>query len=947
MTIRYKGSTSQRLSGWAAVCRILLIVAAILIFIALSTGYLLTARNNARQDAENEAIILAQSLEAMVHPEHIAALSGTDDDLARSDYLMIKNNLIHLVQTTNQIRFAYLLGQRDGGLVILADSEPAGSPDYAPPGTVYEKTDPIVLEPFQTGQSVLTPPLTDHRGSWINALVPIRHPGGDQITALFVIRFSAAEWQAQLERKLLPDFIIVAFMLVFLMVLIYIWKQKSSLKTMSQILTYDEALYRNMFSQAPIGVALINDHHFVEKTIHGHPGINPAGEKILGRSTAELSEITWSEITHPDDLPADLDLFRQFKAGEIDDYTLEKRFIRPDGASIWTDIHVSNLRDLPDHQNLHLFLMEDITSFKRGEQQLIESERSKSVLLSNLPGMAYRCNYDKDWTMQFVSDGCLELTGYRAEQLIGNRDLSFNDVIKSAHRDTLFQEWQTAVEQQKPLRQEYEIITASGESKWVYELGEAIYTRDGQVEALEGIILDITERKAAEEQLRFSAEHDPWTGLFNRQHLEQIISHDAGLLQTGKRAVIGINLSSMYTLSLTYGFSYSQSILTTITENLSRYSSASRLLFSSYEYRFIYYVKDYRNRDELMSFSQTIAGAISPILANERISGGIGVLEITDSGPSDIETILKNVLLAAELAMKNDESDLCVQFFDQVLADQIQREEHLERELLEISNGMDDDRLYLLYQPILDLNTDQICGFEALARLNSTHDGLVPPNEFIPIAEKSRLIIQLGDVIIRKALQFLKKLQARGLDQISVSINISAIQLLRDDFTTSLIEQINRLRINPANVGLELTESIFTANYDEINRITRELRDLGMRILIDDFGTGYSSLAREREINADVLKIDKHFIDKLLDVSPDAAITSDIIAMGHKLGHRVVAEGVEYNAQLQYLKAHNCDLIQGYLISRPLKEDLAIERLKQYDKKLTTQQTDVYGDQNE
>ena len=137
--------------------------------------------------------------------------------------------------------------------------------------------------------------------------------------------------------------------------------------------------------------------------------------------------------------------------------------------------------------------------------------------------------------------------------------------------------------------------------------------------------------------------------------------------------------------------------------------------------------------------------------------------------------------------------------------------------------------------------------------------------------------------------------------------------------------------VAPERIGLELTESIFSSNYEEINKIIGRLRERGIHIAIDDFGTGYSSFARERELNVDCLKIDKHFIDKLLEIHPEEAITSDIISMAHKMGHYAIAEGVEYETQKQYLLANGCDKIQGYLIGKPSDEEETIKLLKKYN----------------
>ena len=231
----------------------------------------------------------------------------------------------------------------------------------------------------------------------------------------------------------------------------------------------------------------------------------------------------------------------------------------------------------------------------------------------------------------------------------------------------------------------------------------------------------------------------------------------------------------------------------------------------------------------------------------------------------------------------------------------------------------------------MNLKTGSIFGFEALTRLRTEKLGIVSPLEFIPIAEKTKLILPVGEKVIVKAFRFLNKLREHGYDKINVSINISIIQLLEPDFTSKLFELISKMRINPKNVGIEITETVYASNCDNINNIIKKLGEAGFYIAIDDFGTGYSSLSRENELKADCIKIDKYFVDKLLNTDLNKAITCDIISMAHKLGHYTIAEGVEHDVQLQYLIEHDCDKIQGYLISKPLGEKNALEFLKKQD----------------
>jgi EAL domain-containing protein (putative c-di-GMP-specific phosphodiesterase class I) len=184
--------------------------------------------------------------------------------------------------------------------------------------------------------------------------------------------------------------------------------------------------------------------------------------------------------------------------------------------------------------------------------------------------------------------------------------------------------------------------------------------------------------------------------------------------------------------------------------------------------------------------------------------------------------------------------------------------------------------------------------------------------------------------VIIKAFRFLNKLKERGYEDICVSINLSIIQFMQPDFTDKLFKLMEQMQITPKNICIEITKSVFASDSDSINEIIEELREAGITIAIDDFGTGYSSLSREKELKADSIKIDKYFIDKLLNTDPNKAITGDIISMAHRLGHDTIAEGVENYSQRQYLGEHGCDKIQGYLISRPLDEKDALRFLEKY-----------------
>lgn len=480
-----------------------------------------------------------------------------------------------------------------------------------------------------------------------------------------------------------------------------------------------------------------------------------------------------------------------------------------------------------------------------------------------------------------------------------------------------------------PYELELETIGTDGTHRWVWVKGEAIKDKTGMITGLWGAVQDISDRKKYEQELLHLLTHDHLTGLENRKALENFLQTILLPDPNKKQALISINLSTVYYLSTGYGFEYTQDLIWEIAESLRALCDGECRLFHTYPTRFVLYVTSYPDRTGLDDYCMRISAILQPILTIERVGWGIGVLELNHFSGRSISLLLRDLLISSEKSVERFEETAEVCFFDEGMESVIEREKIITKEMTEIAAGERPDRLFLVFQPILDLSTHKVCGFEALARLESESLGLVPPLEFIPIAEKTKLMLPLGYVIIRKALQFQRILKARGFHDLGVSINISALQIQRDDFLSNLVSLVDELGGDPRHLGLEITESMLVTNFQAINHTLGQLKNLGFHIALDDFGTGYSSFAQARELNIDCLKIDKYFMDKFLELDECDSITGDIISMAHKLGHCVIAEGVEVEEQWRYLVEHGCDKMQGYLISKPLKEDQAIEFLMQ------------------
>ena len=499
----------------------------VVVFLVVSAVYVQHTWRFEISDSQKKAILLATALEAGLPKSAVASLDASPDDVSLGAYQEIKNNLVAFISQQNDARFAYLYAQRDGALILMVDSEPPGSADYSPPGQIYGEAPQEMQLPFQTGENMIAGPIVDRWGTWMSVLVPIRDPATDQIIAVLGVDYPAETWDDHAVTHTVQAGLVVFVTCLFILAFFHLLDRNKSMKAGQQKLTEvgvklneSEQLFRTIFEQIPVGMAI---GHTGKNTIVNQadrPGVNPMFTQITGRTQEEMETARWHDMVHPDDQAADLDEFGQFCAGQIKDSAMEKRIIKKDGSIVWINQILAPLQIADGSEMNYLSLIQDITDRKEMEKALRESERSKSVLLSHLPGMAYRCKHDLDWTMLYVSPGCVQLTGYAVDDLVDSKTLAYNDLIIPEHRGMLWDEWKQILDRKVPFRHEYQIMTKGGDRKWVLELGQGIFDENGEVEALEGIIIDISRQKLWEDQSRHMVDHDYLTGLHNRLYFE-------------------------------------------------------------------------------------------------------------------------------------------------------------------------------------------------------------------------------------------------------------------------------------------------------------------------------------------------------------------------------------------------------------------------------------------
>ena len=440
------------------------------------------------------------------------------------------------------------------------------------------------------------------------------------------------------------------------------------------------------------------------------------------------------------------------------------------------------------------------------------------------------------------------------------------------------------------------------------------------------VMRDITQRKATEEKILHMANHDALTGLPNRNLVQDRIHQAIARAQRSAStfAVMFLDLDKFKTINDSLGHNIGDQLLQIVADRIVKCLRDEDTVSRQGGDEFIVLLGGMRNPQDAAVVARKILDALSvPIVIGGRtLSTGasIGIALYPEDG-KDVETLLKNSDTAMYCAKESGRN--LYQFFAQEM-----NASATERLLLEsrLRQAVTDGALQLHYQPLVSLADGRIVATEALVRWNDAELGNVPPAKFIPVAEASGLIVALGEWVLRQACRQLKQWQAQGIALPRMVVNLSHLQFRQKNLAQTFSSIIEETGIDPHRLGLEITESTIMENPEVTIGTLKELKALGIELSLDDFGTGYSSLSYLKRFPIDKLKIDQSFIHDISTDASDEAMVTAIIAMAHYLGIRVVAEGVETDAQLAYLREHACDEYQGFLFSRPLPAD-ALQRL--------------------
>ena len=510
------------------------------------------------------------------------------------------------------------------------------------------------------------------------------------------------------------------------------------------------------------------------------------------------------------------------------------------------------------------------------------------------------------------------VTGYASEELIGNAPAIF--ASEGADDDFL-----------QTLRESLEIAGVWKGEVWNRRRNGVVYPEWLSVSAVRAadgaprnyvyLFSDMSERKAAQERIEFLAHHDPLTELPNRLLLrDRMEQAKAQALRLHSRvALMFLDLDRFKKINDSLGHPTGDALLKAVVERLKGCVRESDTISRQGGDEFIILLNEVRDSDAVARVADKIQQRMNRPFAigghTLITSFSIGVAIFPDDG-EDFDILLQKADTAmyhAKEAGRNSH-----RFFTEQMNLQVVEHMNLETQLRQ---ALENQEFVLHYQPQLDLQERTIIGVEALVRWNNPEKGLVPPAKFIPVAEESGLIVDIGAWVLREACRQARAWQDAGLPPFVVAVNLSAIQFKRLDLVNTVINALVLSDLDAQWLELELTESILLQDAEATLDTVHRLKALGLQLSVDDFGTGYSSLAYLKRFAVDKLKIDQSFVRDLVSDPDDAAIVRAIIQMAHSLKLRTIAEGVENKEVCNLLQLFRCDEVQGYWLARPMPAD--------------------------
>ena len=625
------------------------------------------------------------------------------------------------------------------------------------------------------------------------------------------------------------------------------------------------------------------------------------------------NRVSYESITHPEDRAR----VREEISGGLtlrQRFDVEYRIFHATGETRWVWERGVGIHNPQGELIAIEGIVQDITERKESLQALREAERRYYTLFENALEGIFRTTLDG----QFLdaNPALARIYGFDSPaELIGSlKDIREQLYVQPSRREEFMQ----LIKARGVVANfESRIRRRNGEIIWISENARAVYSEAGQVVCYEGTVEDITERKLYQARIEQQANYDTLTGLANRSllndRLEQGIRAAAGY---GTRlAVVFVDLDRFKFINDSLGHHVGDELLRAMAERLRASVRESDTVARLGGDEFVLLINGQRDPDAIAAVLERMLTDISQpwntAQGDFNVTCSMGVALYPDDGDR-AEVLLKHADTAMYRAKEKGRNNY--QFFTAELNELITQRLELENKL---RRALERQQFELHYQPRVDMATREVVAAEALIRWQVSEDEVIPPSRFVPIAEEIGLIAPIGKWVLRTACEQNRRWQDAGLPKFVMSVNVSARQFRQENFARTVADILRDSGLEAHYLEIELTESAVMHDAEQFIATLGELRALGVKIALDDFGTGYSSLSYLKRLPVDRLKVDRSFVQDIAIDADDATIVRTIIALGHNLGLRVVAEGVETEQQIEFLRDNHCDELQGYYFGTP------------------------------
>lgn len=842
------------------------------------------------------ATVVANSLD----PAQIRLLTATEADIGTPAYEEIKKHLAH---TRVISRFLYLITLREGKAVIMVDSEPPDSPDYSPAGQIYTEISDAYLHALRAGKPSIIGPVSDRWGTWVTAAIPLPATLKDGSLIYLGADMDATRWEYEIRNSRFMGIVIV---LLFCILLLYLyWSAFQILRINARL--HDEI---GLFVGGPTFVMKWVYADSVFRILYGSPNIN----SLIGYSADDIisGRLPFSELIHPDDRDALNTLLRTLSEKPGQEGEIELRLLNAQGSYRWFHAFILSKNHVYT-LSYHAYFT-DVHDQKEGEMAFRRVSERMRLHFEQAPFAVIE--WDTGLNVVEWNPKAERMFGFSKAEAIGKNAAEL--ILSPEVLPQVNTVWSSLLHQTGGEQTINDNLTKEGKTITCEWYSTPLTDKEGTVIGVASIAVDISEKKQFKEKIEYLAYYDTLTGLPNRLLFKERLDLECRRADRNQTlvGVLIMDVDFFKTVNDSLGHKIGDDLLQSVASRLKKIFRQSDTISRFGGDEFAVVLPDLKGEEEVeVILRGLLERFITPFIVAEHglyVTLSIGY-SLYPSDGFDAESLIRDADIAMYSAKESGRNTYRRYHADMI--DAVTNQMEIQYGLI---HALKNQEFVLYYQPQYNLAGKTITGAEALIRWVHPQKGIISPAEFIPVAEKTGLIVPIGEWVLRTACQQLKHLETLGFDTFSMAINLSSRQFKETSFYQSVQDIIRESLVRPESIELELTESILIDNSSDMLSILTAFKHLGVKLSIDDFGTGYSSLSYLKLFPIDKVKIDQSFTQNATLYDNDRHLVQAIIAMSRALHLETIAEGIETEEQFELMESEGCDDIQGYLIAKPM-----------------------------